>query len=369
MSFIIKSCRYLLLLLLLAGCNDNGEPATLFVLQDSAYSSPEIYLVSSQIRSLQEKSDTPHYSNILKLAKVENGVVATVPVICEYRIANDTLIMRPKYMIDANAEFEALAEINNEIIKKRFTTLSINESAATAKVLNIFPSSDNIPINILMFHVTFNTPMNEDVVAFQQVKLIDEKGDEKKMVWREKSNWTSDGKHLILMIHPGWVKREIHYMDKYGPQFEEGKKYTLIITKNIKDKFNRSLQQEYKKEFTIVAPDRKKPEILTKKIGVHSNTRDTLFVSFSEAMDYGSALAGISILDESKNKVEGRIWPANDYKWAFTPNASWEKKQYTLQLTEAVFDIASNHFHRLFEETDAEIMKPAAPVLIPFFPN
>ena len=193
--------------------------------------------------------------------------------------------------------------------------------------------------------------MNEDFMAFKDILIVDEEGVEKKMVWREKSNWANDGKHLVLMVHPGRIKRGIDYMQQLGPLFEEGKKYTLIIPQSLKDKYGRPLGQEYKKTFTVSAPDRDIPVYKQSTfVAPQKNTKDTITLNFTEAIDYGTAYLGIGFFADDSKKVEGVVIPTNsDSQWGFVPTQKWQDKKYTITLNDYLADLASNHLTRKFE--------------------
>jgi len=367
MNIVIKSCRSLLLLLFFANCNNNGEPAALSFFYDSTSSKPVAFI---KLSPKEYEAHKNNWGDFLWMYKVENGKPTPYKIIAEYIYRNDTLFMTPHFKPDAGLEFEAQVIIKSDTVRKRIQTPVIAIEAAVSLVQHVYPTSSEIPENILMFHIVFDQPMNEDPVAFKKIKLIDENGKEKQMVWRERSNWTSDGKHLIMMIHPGWVKRDIHYLDKFGPEFKPGKKYTLVVGADLKDRYGRNISQEYKKEFVIVEADRKVPVFnKTKPISIKAGTSDSLFINFSEAIDYGSALIGIYIKDANGSVVEGNKIPITDNRWAFIPKNVWKKTQYTLELTQELSDISCNNLHRHFEEQDIEKMKPAAPIVLAFTPN
>jgi hypothetical protein len=298
---------------------------------------------------------------------IQDSITATCAVNCEYTLADDTLYYTPRQPLGAGMQFAVKVFGNGDTITQKITTPNYLASAANPQVAAIYPLTNEIPVNILMFHVVFTEPMVESAQAYKQIKLLNEKGEEKQFVWRHKSNWTSDGKHLVMMLHPGRVKRDIRYFEEGDILFEPGKKYTLVVTATLLGRNNRMLEKEFTKQFTIVAPDRVMPVFDDKKLAApKANTNQPVKLLFNEGMDYGTLLIGLDVKSKTGKNVEGEITANSDSSWSFIPVLPWEAGTYTVQLNDYTSDIAGNHLTRRFEETDAEEMKKREPVTAEF---
>lgn len=291
-----------------------------------------------------------NWDAISKLCLVNKELLSSQNVTLKYKLINDSLIVQPLLPLGENLEFEWQIFNSGEIIKKRFKTELNIVNDPNPKVEKIFPLSDTIPANILMFHVYFDQAMNEDPLAFNHIEIIDNKGNIKPFAWRQKSTWTDSGQHLVLMVHPGRVKRGIAYTDD-GPLFEPGEKYTLRINKPIKSKSNQSLKETYIKTLFVKAAVRS--ELKEKDIAVELpkiNTKEPLRMKFSRPIDVGSLKLGVEVVNEKGEAIEGQFYQENDYERYFVPSTNWHNETLTLIFTEYFSDLSSNHFKRAFEE-------------------
>lgn len=312
---------------------------------------------SSLLHSLKTNNnevDVKKASNILSLYIIINDTVATNKIFGNYILKDDSLQFIPYFNLGYNLNFEAQLCIDGDTIKKRFSTPQAPVvTALPVQAIQIFPLTNKIPSNILLFHAIFSAPMNEDRMAFDKVQVLDETGKIKPKVWKEKSYWLDSAKHLVLMIHPGRIKRGIDYLKELGPVFEPGKKYTILLTTELKDQYGRPLQKEYRKTFTIIPPDRAIPKLLQTNFKKPKlNTQDPLQFCFSEPMDYGLVCTEIKVFNAHNQLVEGKFYPVNDMAWNFIPKQTWKNEQYTVEFNATIADLASNHLNRPFEVKD-----------------
>ncbi len=344
-------CIALLIGIVAQACKNNNTNGAATISIDSTNVYLPVIKIKLDDRQKNLIAKKAEWETISGLFSINNHKVSPYSVTCKYTVTDDTLIFTPVLPLGNGIDFEVQVYNQNHTATKRYTTPLYTTQQQVPSVNNIYPLVKTIPSNILMFHVSFSTSMNEDIMAFKDVLIVDENGVEKKMVWREKSNWANDGKHLVLMIHPGRIKRGIDYMEQLGPLFEEGKQYTLIIPPSLTDRYGQPLGQEYKKTFTICAPDRNMPAYKQSTfVAPHKNTKEAITLNFTEAIDYGTAYLGIEVYTADSTKVEGVVIPTNsDSQWGFVPTKNWQDKKYILSLNDYLADIASNHLTRKFE--------------------
>lgn len=365
--FIITRVGSVLLLTLMIACGNKTPSAQPIVDASNPYKP----LIKIRVTATQaQQAQKAGWETMSGLFVINNGKVATTPIGCQYTFTNDTLYFNPRQPLGANMQFAVLHIIGGDTLKIEYATPATPKDISAPAVAGIYPLADTVPSNILMFHVAFTKPMVEDVQTYKQIKLLDEKGAEKEMVWRHKSNWTNDGKHLVLMLHPGRVKRGIHYFEKEDKLFEEGKKYTLVITSVLRDRDNQPLEKEFTKTFVVATADRaiplfKQQSLIVPKVG----TQQPLEVVFDDRMDYGTMQIGLEVTDSKGNKVEGFVQPINDRVWAFVPAKPWHAAEHKLLLNTYVTDLSGNHLTRRFEEEDIEEMKQRQTVETVFTPK
>ena len=341
----------LLIVVITQGCKTDNSVGAETISIDSANVFVPIVKIKLDSRQKNLIAKKAEWETISGLFSINNNEVSHYSVTCKYEVTGDTLAFTPVLPLGNGIAFEVRVFGKSDTLTKRYTTPMFAANHTTPTVSNIYPLAATVPSNILMFHVEFTTPMNEDVMTFKDIAILDENGVAKKRVWREKSNWSNDGKHLVLMVHPGRIKRGIEYMKELGVLFEEGKQYTLVVPTHLKDKYGKPLGKEYKKTFTIAAADRDIPVYQQSAfVSPQKDTKNAITLSFSEAIDYGTAQLGIEVFTAEGNKVDGVVTSTNnDSQWNFTPTQNWEDKTYTIALNDYLGDLASNHLTRKFE--------------------
>lgn len=294
---------------------------------------------------------------ILAVFMVKDNKAAAINLIGNYHIDNTVLRFTPQHNLGYGLEFEVQHYKDKDTLRKRFIIPpSAEPEVPLAEVIKFFPAADKIPANILTFYISFSQSMADDISAHQYIRILNSKGEEKPLAWRQRSYWLNDNKILVMMIHPGRVKRGIDYKPELGEIFTVGMEYSLVVTTMIKDRFQRPLSKEYSKKFTVIDKDREIPAINFSSLSSPlANTLDPLQITFSEGMDYGSVTQRMKIFNVADSAlVEGEfVFTDHDSVWKFIPKQSWKKKtEYEILFDKKISDFAGNCLHRLFEITD-----------------
>lgn len=346
-------------------CTTGNKPVV-FVIDNTEVYSPVLKLKPG---NQHQKSITgKEWNNISALFLVVNGKPATSPVALKRAFKNDTLYSSPYSWLGSGLVFEWQVYAGDDTLKERFTTPVSVQTGSLARVEQFYPSADTLPSNILMFHVHFDQPMNESELAFKSVHVFDEAGKEKNLVWRQKSAWVDGGKHLVLVVHPGRIKRGIRFMEEEGELFEEGKTYTFEI-KGLTDIHRREMAGVFRKKVHIGKADRVSPSFKNAVKIPGKGTLDPLIISFSEIMDLGGIETGLLVKDRSGIPVKGIFRSAGGVNWEFIPETLWQQQPYTLVLNDHLADLAGNHTGRRFEEGTLNKLKDGAGKDISFVPR
>jgi len=293
----------------------------------------------------------------LAVYMVVNDTPAAMPVAGEYRIDKGHLQFVPYNTLGYGLQFEAQYKNGNTVVsKKRFTTPPKPAPGKAAEVVKAYPLTDTIPHNALYFHIRFSKPMMNDQQAFNYVKVFDESGEERTNAWRQKSFWLDEGKLLVLMVHPGRVKRGIDYG---GPLFDTGKRYTIRVEKDIKDADGNPIAAAYSRSYYVTSEDYNSPKVdFTEAEIPRSGSLTPLVITFSEGMDYASVWDGTSVADAAGKTLPVKVDVAGkDNTYTITPLQQWKKGKYALSLKSAVYDFAANRINRLFEIKDSKEME------------
>lgn len=296
------------------------------------------------------------FNALVKLFLVTNNKVAQTPVGTSLVLNNDTFESKPLNLLGHGLEFEWQLYNGKDTFKHRFKTLVKSIASGSVEVEQVLPLSDSIPENTLLFHIVFKEPMVEDPMAFKKVSIIGESGKAMPFTWREKASWADNGKQLVLMVHPGRIKREIMYAKEHGPLFEPGKTYQLKIEEGLNTMSGKAFKG-YSRTYVIKPVDRTSPKIIGLKSEPKLHSTDAIIIEFNEGMDYGSLQIGMKILDKDQMAVNGQMIAINDKLWQFKPETAWTNQIYSVTFDDYCADFASNHLGRKFEVNKVEEMK------------
>lgn len=263
-------------------------------------------------------------------------------------------------------------------------------------VEQVYPTAGVLPENTLRMYVHFSAPVKKGDI-YKHIKLMRDDGVEVASPFLELDEelWSPDGKRLTLLFYPGRVKRGLVPREEAGPILEEGKQYTLFISKDWPDEYGRPLKAEFRKAFSVVKPDDTGIDPAKWELGfpnrmiyelvrnpqnhrpggdIHKFTTDsTLQVKFGQSKRIDRALAErlIWVVDEDGRSVDkwvGKTVTETDLK--FGENLKrWPAGKYKLVIDTRLEDVCGNRVGRPFE---IDMLKPvtkqieAKTVEIPF---
>jgi len=366
---LFKRYTITLCILILAACHKKPSDSQYHLDLKNA-SQPILYWIPDQHeKQLIQKNA---WASLASLFVVENGKPATTPVGISGILKYDTFYITPVNLLGDDMTFEWQIYQGKDTIRKCFKTKSHpTASSSAAKMMSVYPLKDSLPCNILLFHFFFSAPMREDAQAYRHVHIKDEKGNSIPFVWRQKASWADSGKQLILMIHPGRIKRGINYATESGVLFEPGKNYTLETDEGLLPLGSDIPIKPSLKKFHIYKADRLSPgfKVLNKDNIPPMGSKQALTIAFTEAMDYGAASIGLSVQDQNGQTVKGKFSPVNDSLWLFKPESNWTGQTYQLVYNDYLADLASNHVSRLFEVKHIQNINRQTDIAFSFTPR
>ncbi len=317
---------------------------------------------SNIVRTLVNENNV---SKVFALYLIKNNKRLSVPVTGKYALNGKVLKYVPLSELGAGLEFEGEYTANGDTSFVHYLTpVAAEIDVPLPELEQIFPRSVDIPCNQLYFHIRFSQPMFPNKMAWQVVKIYDEDQEEIPKMWRERSYWLDSNRVLVLMIHPGRVKRGIGL----DVPFKEEQEYVFLIDGELSDAFGRCVKMYSKTKFFASKDDYEIPKVNHKEVLVPARgTEDPLSIQFSEAMDYASIIDGVTITDEQGKLVKGNFWPLdNDATIEFFPGQEWIPGTYTITYGKIVADLAGNRLNRPFEMTSAEEVLKDEPIVFHF---
>ena len=281
---------------------------------------------------------------------------------------SNELVFRPEFAFGRGTKFVARFQLpgKKKFIQSRFEVPK-TAGKPRATVAAIYPSADVLPENLLKFYLHFSHPMSRGDV-YQHITLLNEKEIPVELPFLEigEELWDPEQRRLTLLIDPGRIKRGVKPLEDIGPAIEQGKRYTLHISRDWEDGRGVRLVREFRKTFKVSSPDRSPLNPLEWRINAPKpNTRDPLKLTFSESLDHALATRVIWIEGDEGKAIEGEVkLTEKETRWYFTPTKPWKPGRHHLRAEMILEDLAGNSIGKpfevdVFERVDDGIKEPA----------
>lgn len=288
-------------------------------------------------------------------------------VIGEYEIIGDgsTLAFRPMYGWSAGQTYVALLNLSTigdvtqsgwaaetDIFEWSFLIPDSEVPDKQPSVTTIFPTTDEVPENLLRFYIQFSQPMQRGNV-YDVVQLLHGNGDEVEWPFLRigQEFWDRDMQVLTIILDPGRIKQGVAPNVQAGAPLESDGSYQLVIGADLTDAYGRPLEQDVIKSFTVVAPDYQSPDptlwtLHSPAVGTH----DALTVQLDGAIDVIVAPRLIRVEDESGQPVMTTFEFSDGEQILYvTPDEVWTGGLYRLAVYPTLEDYAGNRIESLFD--------------------
>jgi hypothetical protein len=301
-----------------------------------------------------------NWTGAAQLGAERGGDVFTVSVdapnvpslLGKYRIENKALIFAPQFPLQPGVSYRAVARLPGATPISTVITVPKPDMTPTTVVERIYPTNNVLPENQLKFYIHFSSPMARGS-AYDHVSLVDESGKRVEAPFLELGEelWDPTGRRFTLFIDPGRIKRGLLSQQELGIALHEGKRYSLVISKNWKDAKGRLLAADSRKTFTVGPADRKTVDLKSWTIRPpRTGTRNTLTVEFPEPMDHAILEREIDVVTSAGGVIKGGVAVGpGERSWVFTPDTAWKSGTYSIRVGTALADLAGNMIDRPFE--------------------
>lgn len=279
------------------------------------------------------------------------------PLSGSYQLRDATLVFAPRYPLQPGLTYRAVfysAATKDSVGEDLSAAFSIPKAEAGPETVveQVYPSASTLPENLLKFYVHFSAPMSRGE-AYRRIALLDSAGAriEFPFLELEQELWDFEGKRLTLLFDPGRVKRDLLPNLEVGSPLREGSSYTLVVDRGWPDARGRPLREDFRKPFTVRAPDHETPSEKTWQVTApKAGSLDPLAVRFPEPMDQALLVRVIDIATPTGVKVAGSIEvDEQETRWRFRPDEPWKPGDYVIDAATILEDLAGNTLVRPFE--------------------
>ncbi len=269
----------------------------------------------------------------------------------DYRFQTDEICFVPHFPFRAGIEYRAILDVAGlslagpaSLVTETFYVLR-DAPCVDPRVIEVFPTSNVLPENLLRFCVKFSNAMQRGHVA-GNVAVLDEHGNPTDdVLYRPPAElWSRDMTCLTILLDPGRLKRSVGPNRMLGPPLQAGQRYTLRIGSGMIDGHGQPLPKDFSKTFLVAAAQRERISVGSWTVRPPSGeSREAIAVAFPQPLDWMQLWSGILVVSETHSPIAGRIEiDSGGIQWRFIPEAPWRTGMYRLLVASALEDICGN---------------------------
>jgi hypothetical protein len=279
---------------------------------------------------------------------------SSIPVQGIFSERTDYLIFTPLYPFENGLTYTVRTKhFDTDEYSYHDFELESNGNQDSAGLLNVFPSADVLPENLLRFYFYFNTPMKKGE-ALKHICLVDSNGnrDTQAFMQFKEELWSPDGTRLTLLFDPGRIKRGVSSNLELGPALLEGNTFQLVVSEEWQDVYGQKLGTTERKTFKVGAAYRKAIEIRSWNVyEPEAESTQQLTLKLDRIMDHALVQSMIQIKTEENQNVQGN-WEIseNESVLQFTSVEKWQKGNYEIVFDNGFEDVAGNNLNSLLDQ-------------------
>lgn len=280
-----------------------------------------------------------------------------------YRQENSQLRFTPRFRLRPGLSYRAVYRPLDEATPiERSFTIAKPELKPSTRVLQIYPSADLLPENLLRFYLEFSAPMRSGEV-YRHIHLLNAAGTEVALPFLElpQELWDPQGQRLTLLLDPGRIKRGLEPRRDVGSALIAGESYRLMIDRAWPDARGVPLALDHIKAFRVGPPDRSQPDPRNWRLSSpKAGTVEPLQIGFGKPLDHALLQRMIWIIDEGNDEIAGSIQlEDSETGMSFTPEHAWRAGAHHLMIDVDLEDRSGNSIRSIFDRDLEAMTSPA----------
>jgi hypothetical protein len=246
------------------------------------------------------------------------------------------------------------------------------ERPITSQVTGIWPTTREVPRNLLRLYVLFSAPMSEGHAA-RHVRLVDDHGGEiiGALLATEYELWDAGRRRLTVLLDPARIKRGLISHRQAGYPLRSGASFRLVVDDGFPDARGMPLRTGAERRYKAGGDQRGLVEPRRWTVTVPAkDSREAVQARFDRPLDHGLLARCLHVFDPEGQLVDGtpQLGP-EERSWRLVPRRPWTSGTHQLVVDPVLEDLAGNSVSRLF---DRDLTRPqdepwrAEPVMITF---
>lgn len=227
-----------------------------------------------------------------------------------------------------------------------------SKQQAQTSVVQMRPSGDVLPENLLRLYFEFSAPMSR-TSGLEFLKLLDDQGREVKAAFLplDADFWNHEHTRYTAFLDPGRVKLGILPNELMDRALIPGRTYFIVIDSAWRDANGLPLVHGFRREFRVSAAEARRIDFKQWKLSApKAGSRDTLVVTFERPLDHGLLKRALGVQAKIGTQIFGTTSiERNETEWRFVPSAPWKTGDHNLVIFSILEDAAGNRVDGAFE--------------------
>jgi hypothetical protein len=229
---------------------------------------------------------------------------------------------------------------------------------ATTEVLDIWPTSADVPRNLLRLYVWFSAPMSEGYAA-GHIRLADEAGDVMAggLLPTEHELWDAGRRRLTVLLDPARIKRGLVAHETVGYPLQPGGSFQLVVDEGFRDAKDLPLRAPAQRRYHVAGEERRHVEPGGWTLAIPpGHTSEPLDVAFNRPLDHALLARCLHVIGPDGRPVAGTATVGPEERsWQLAPRQPWAPGAHQLVVDAVLEDVAGNSVSRVF---DRDLTRP-----------
>lgn len=233
----------------------------------------------------------------------------------------------------------------------------------TTRVVEIHPTADEVPRNLLRCYVHFSDRMSEGFVA-SHVQLVDTETGEPidgAFLPMEPELWDRGRRRVTVLFDPARIKRGLAPHREIGYPLRVGATVAVVIDDGFLDAAGRPLADTQTRRYVVGDDVRARIDPSAWNVAPPTaGSRDALVVRFDRPLDHALLEHCLAVVPRGPSGALGESLPGSieiaigERSWQFTPSDAWTPGAYELAVDTKLEDLAGNSVARVFDRDLAD---------------
>ena len=269
------------------------------------------------------------------------------PMSGSYSVDGSTLTFKPRYPLSSGVRYRAVYSAPGVAPLEAAFDGPKPAAGPAARLERFYPSINVLPGNQLKLYLAFSQPMSRGGI-WSHIRLLGPDGKPVQLPFLEidQELWDRDNRRLTALFDPGRIKRGVGPEQEMGVVLEEGKRYTLVVDREMVDARGLPMAETFRREFTVGPPVREGIDLKKWKLALPAaGSTAPLVIDFDRPLDFALLQHVFQITGVAGTASISR----DETRWTFQPSQPWRAGRYDLVIDMALEDLAGNRIGRPFD--------------------